>query len=147
MCRREAGLGEALHLVEHAVDVDGAALDRALVAEQLDPLDELHDAVGLVADEAGQQPVALVGGLLEELRRAADAGQRVLDLVRQHRAERRDRARGAAMGELPVHLVGDGALLEHQHDDVAVLAEGVAKTSTMRSAAEPRRCRRRRGTR
>ena len=72
---------------------------------------------------ARQQPVVLVRRLLEELRRAADAGERVLDLVRQHRAERRDRARGAAMGELAVHLVGDGALLEHQHHRVAVVAE------------------------
>jgi hypothetical protein len=106
------------------VDVDGPALDGALVAEQFDPLDQLHDPVGLVADQAGQHPVALVGGLLEELRGAADARQRVLDLVGEHGAERRHRAGGAAMGELAVHLVGDGALLEHQHDGVAGIAEG-----------------------
>ena len=116
----------------------GAALDRALVAEQLDPLDETHDPVGFVADQAGQHPVALVGGLLEELRRAADARQRVLDLVRQHGAERRDRARGAAVGELTVHLVGDGALLEGQHDDVAVLAERRREDVDDALAAEPR---------
>ena len=40
-------------MVEHPVHVDGAALDRALVAEQLDPLDETHDPVGFVADQAG----------------------------------------------------------------------------------------------
>ena len=45
-------------------------------------------------------------------------GQRILDLVREHRGERGHRARGAAMGELAVHLVGHGALLQHD-DDVA----------------------------
>ena len=54
--------------------------------------------------------------LLEQLRGAADAGERVLDLVRQHGGERDHRARRAAMGELAVHLVGDGALLQHDHD-------------------------------
>ena len=60
-----------------------------------------------------------VGGLLEQLRRASDARKRILDFVRKHRGQRDDRARGAAMGELPVHLVGDRALLQH-HDDMAV---------------------------
>ena len=61
--------------------------------------------------------------LLEQLRGAADAGQRVLDLVRQHGGERDHRARGAAMGELAVHLVGDGALLQHHHDVVRPLGQ------------------------
>ena len=118
MWRREAGLRELLHVVEHDVDVDRLALDRPLVGEHLHAVDQLHDAVGLVADQPRQRAVVVVGGLLEQLRGAADAGQRVLDLVRQHRGERDDRARRAAMGELAVHLVGDGALLQH-HDDMA----------------------------
>ena len=61
--------------------------------------------------------------LLEQLRRAADAGQRILDLVRQHGGERDHRARGAAMGELAVHLVGDGALLQHHHDVVRLFRQ------------------------
>src|SRR6266478_2707755 len=48
-------------------------------------------------------------------RRAANSRQRVLDLVRQHGGERDHRPRGAAMGQLPVHLIGHGALLEHHH--------------------------------
>jgi hypothetical protein len=46
----------------------------------------------------------------------------VLDLVRQHGAERGEGPRRAAMGELPVHLLGQRAFLEHHHDR-AVFAE------------------------
>jgi hypothetical protein len=46
-----------------------------------------------------------VGGRgFEQLRRAADAGERVLDLMGEHRAERRHRPRRAAVGELSVHF-------------------------------------------
>ena len=70
-----------------------------------------HDAVGLVADQLGQLALAVGHRLLEQLRRAADAGQRVLDLVRQHRRQRGDRAGGAAVGQLAVDLVGDRLLV------------------------------------
>jgi hypothetical protein len=49
-------------------------------------LDEVLDPVGLVLDELAELAVALVRALLEKLRGAADAGQRVLHLMRQHRA-------------------------------------------------------------
>ena len=59
-------------MVEHPVnDSYRAALDRALVAEQLDPLDETHDAVCLVADQAGQHPFVFVALSFEELRSAS----------------------------------------------------------------------------
>ena len=61
--------------------------------------------------------VLVADRLLQQLRGAADARERVLDLVRQHGGERRHRARGAAVRQLAVDLVGDGALLQH-HDDV-----------------------------
>ena len=83
------------------------------------------------------------GVLLEQLRRAADAGERVLHLVRQHRGHRRHRARGVAMGELAVDLVGDRALLQRHHDAVAVLGERRRLDGHDR-AAEPRRVERRR---
>ena len=100
------------------MNVDRPARHRTVVAEHLHAVDQRDDAVGLVADQPGQH--AVLGGrrLLQQLRRAADAGQRILDLMRQHRGQRDHRARGAAMRELAVHLVGDGALLQH-HDDMA----------------------------
>ena len=93
----------------------GFALDRPLVGEHFHAVDELHDAVGLVADQPRQGAIVVGGRLFEQLRRAADAGERILDLVREHGRQRDDRAGGPAMGELAVHLVGDRALL--QHDD------------------------------
>ena len=113
---REARLGEPPHVIEHHVDVDGLALDRAFVAEHLHAVDQLDDAIGLVADQPRQRAIVVVDGLLEQLRRAADARQRILDLVGEHGGERDHRARRAAMGQLAIHLVGDGALLQHDDD-------------------------------
>ncbi len=105
------------------MDVDRLALDRPLVAEDFHAVDELHDAIGLVADQPRQRAVVVVDRLLEKLRRAADAGQRIFDLVRQHGGKRDHRTRRAAMGELAIHLVGDGALLQHHHDMVRLLGQ------------------------
>ena len=76
------------------------------------------DPVGLVADQPDQR--ALLGGhaRLEQLRRAADAGQRVLDLVGERGAEAGDRARAAAMGQLMIEAVRDRAGMQH-HQAVA----------------------------
>ena len=97
---REAGLRRFAHPLEHLVDVDCAALDRPMVGKRLHAIDQRHDAVGLVANQLGQFAAGRIGILLEELRRAADAGKRVLDLVRQHRGHRRYRSRRAAMGQI-----------------------------------------------
>jgi hypothetical protein len=100
------------------MNVDGAARHRPVVAEDFHAIDQGDDAVGLVADQPRQHAVFRGRRLFQQLRRAADAGERILDLMREHRGECDHRTRGAAMGQLPVHLVGDGALLQH-HDDVA----------------------------
>ena len=117
----EPGLGQPLHVIEHHVDVDRLALDRPLVGEHFHPVDQFHDAVGLVADEARERAIVIAGRLLEQLGGAANAGQWVLDLVREHRRQRADRTRRAAMRELAVHLVGDGPLQQHHHHVVAAL--------------------------
>ena len=104
------------HVIEHAVHIDGSAVDGALVAEQLHPLHEVHDAVGLLTDEPRQHAVVLIEGLLEELGRPTDARQGVLDLVRQHRGETGHRARRAAADQLAIDLVRHGPLLEQQCD-------------------------------
>ena len=123
MWRRKARLREPFDVLEHGVDVDRLALDRPLVGEHLHAVDQLHDPVGLVADQSRQGAIVVAGRLFEQLGGAADAGQRILDLVREHRGERADRARGAAMGELAIHLVGDRALLQHDHDVVGTLRQ------------------------
>ena len=63
----------------------GSVAERALVAEHLHAVDEIADAVGLRADELRQRPVVVLEAGLQQLGGAADARQRVLDLVRQHR--------------------------------------------------------------
>ena len=104
------------HPLQDGVDVDRLALGRPLVGKDLHAVDEADDAVGLVADEAGQRPVVLVGIRLEELRRAADAGERVLDLVREHGGKAGHGARRAAMRELAVDLLRHRARQQHDRD-------------------------------
>jgi hypothetical protein len=111
-------LRQPLHVVEHDVNVDRLALDRPLVGEHLHAVDELYDAVGLVADKARKSAVVVLDRLFEKLCGAANARQRVLDLVGEHRRKRNHRARRSAMRELAIHLFSDGALLEHHHDVV-----------------------------
>ena len=79
-----------------------------------------------------------VGVLLQQLRRAADAGERVLDLMRQHRRHRGDRARGVAVRQLAIDLVGDRALVQRQHQQVRALA-GQRALDRHRTRAEARR--------
>ena len=105
-------------MLEHLVDVDRAALDRAVVGELLHAVDEAADAVGLVADQPDQRALLVADAGLEQLRGAADAGERVLDLVGERRAEPGDRARAAAMGELMVEAVRDRAGVQ-DHEAVA----------------------------
>ena len=98
------------------MDVDRLALERTLVAEDLHAVDQLADAVRLGADELGQRAVAVGALAFEQLRRAPDAGKRVLDLMGEHGGKSGHGARGAAMGELTLDHLRHAALLEHdQH--------------------------------
>src|SRR6516165_5488531 len=63
-----------------------------MVGERLHPVDEGDDSIGLVADQLRQLAPGRISVLLEQLGRAADSGQRVLDLMREHRGHRRDRS-------------------------------------------------------
>ena len=121
------------------MNVDRAARHRTVVAEHFHAVDQRDDAVRLVADQPRQHAVFRGGCLLEQLRRAADAGQRVLDFMRQHRRQRDHRTRRAAMGQLPVHLVGDGALLQHHHDMAGPFRERRDMQIDLAIAADPRR--------
>ena len=98
-------------------------LNGPLVAEHLHAVDEVADAVRFVGDELRQRPVLFRGADFEELRGAPDARKRVLDFVGEHRRHGRHRARGAAMGELPLDHGGHAALLDHEEDMIAVLGE------------------------
>ena len=87
--RAKPDCADLAHALEHLVDVDRVALDRPVVGERLHAIDQRDDAVGFVADQLGQLAPGRVGILLQQLRRAANAGKRVLDLMRQHRRHRR----------------------------------------------------------
>ncbi len=99
------------------MDVDRVAVDRPLVGKYLHAIDQRDDAVGLVGDQPRQRAVLVGSRQFEQLRSAANAGERVLDLMREHRGKAGDRARRAAMRHLPVDLVGHRPFLEHHHDE------------------------------
>ena len=117
----------------------GPARHRPVVAEHFHAIDQRDDAVRLVADQPRQHAVFRRRRLLQQLRRAADAGQRILDFMRQHRGQRDHRTRGASMGQLPVHLVGDGALLQHHDDMAGPLGQRRDVQIDLAIAADPRR--------
>ena len=116
----EAVLGDLAHMLQHRMDVDGLTLQGPLVGKHLHAVDQGHDAVGLVADEAGQHPVGLGGVFLQQLRGSADARERILDLVGQHCRHCRHRAGGVAVGELVVDLAGQRALMQQDHRGVGL---------------------------
>ena len=76
---------------------------------------------------------------VEKLRRAPDAGQGILDLMRQHAGERGDTARRAAMGQLTVELLGDGALLEQKRHMVRPVDQRRDENVRQPVAADPGR--------
>ena len=102
--------------------LSGLPLRRPEIAELLDPVDQLADPRRLGLDQPGQLAVGVAEAHLEELRRAGDAGERVADLVRQHRRHAGHRARRRAVAEAPVHLLGH-ALRVHQDQDLAAAVE------------------------
>ena len=112
----KAGLRHRLHMVEDRMDVDRRAIHRTFVGEDFHPVHQRDDPVGFVTDEAGQSPVVIRHGAFEKLGRAADTGQRILDLVRQHRGQTGHGTGGGAVRQLPVDLVGHGAFLEDDDD-------------------------------
>jgi hypothetical protein len=123
----KAGLAQTLHVVEHEMDVDGLRAERALVTEHLHAVDQVADAIRLDADELRQRPVVVLQAGLEQLGGAADARERVLDLVREHGGHAGHGAGGRAMRQLALDHVRHGALLQHQDDQAGMVGEGAAE--------------------
>ncbi len=80
------------------------ARDRRVPSQFLDPVDQAADAFGFVNDQLGQGDVLGLHAGLEELGGAADAGQGVLDLVRQHPSEAADGAQALGVQGTPRHI-------------------------------------------
>ena len=115
----------------------GAELHRA-VGEHVHPVDQVADAVGLVLDELAEFAVAVVDArLFQQLRGAADARQRVLDLMRQHLRHRRGATGGAEEIELAVHHLRGGAIVQRQHHPARHLRQRPAMRGDA-AAVQPR---------
>ncbi len=84
---------QTMHVIEHIVNVDRLALEIG-AAERGHAINELGNAVRLLADQLRQLPVGVARLRFEELRRAANAGERILDFVGENsRPSRRRSAR------------------------------------------------------
>ncbi len=101
------------------------------VAEGFHAVDERGDAVALLADELREPALAFRHAVFEQLRRAADTGERVLD-PRQHRRHPVHRAHGAAVMELTVESLGEAALV--QCDQHGALGIGDGRCGDVRDA-------------
>ncbi len=134
----EAVLGDAADVVQHLVDVDRAALDRPAVGERLHAVDQRHDAIGLLADQAGQFALGVRHGLLKQLGGAADARQGVFDLVCQHGGKSAHRTGGAAMRHLAVDVACD-RLLDQRHRDQTIAVDDRRQTERTEPIADSRR--------
>ena len=131
-----SGLRHLTDPLEDFVDVDRFALDRSMVGKRLHPVDEGDDSVGLVADQLCQLAPGRIGVLLEQLGCAADSGQRILDLMCEHRGHRRDRSSSIPMDQLAVDLFRHRTLMQRKNKFVRRLA-GQRPLDRHRAAAEP----------
>ena len=55
----DAVLCQPLHVLEHDVNVDRLTLDRPLVGKDLHAINELHDAIGLVANQSRERSIVV----------------------------------------------------------------------------------------
>ena len=104
------------------MDVDHFAVDRPVIGERLHAIDERDDAVGFVADQLGQLTPGRIGILLQQLRRAANSGKRVLDLMSEHCRHPGNRTRGIPVGQVAVHHLRHRALVQGEHEHVRTFA-------------------------
>jgi hypothetical protein len=113
--------GQGAHPVQHLVDVERLQERQGVVGEGLHALDEAAHAVGLVDDQLGERGVLALGAGLQELCSAADAGQRVLDLVRPHPAQAHDGAQPA--GDLGAGAFGAQPALHRKRQHHRAVAQ------------------------
>ena len=94
----------------------------AVAAEGFHSIDQSPDAVGLLDDELGERRMSsALTPRLQKLGRAADAGERILDLVRQHLAEAHHRVQAGGIG---VAVDAEGRRAHAQGHEQAVVDEG-----------------------
>ena len=121
---RETRLGKPAHMVEHAMNIDRHAIERALIGEHLHPVDERHDPIHLFADEAGEAAPGLIQTRLKKLGCTAHAGERILHLMGEHRGQGSHGPRGTPTVERLVQPPGDRSLLEGDGHPVRPLRQG-----------------------
>ena len=85
------------------------------VAERFHAVDQAANAVGFGHDQLRHFALVRRQRFFQQLRRAANAGQRILDFMRQHRRHAVHRAHRAPRHQLPVHALRQAAFLQGHH--------------------------------
>ena len=80
----KAHLGRAARAIQQVVQVDRLALGRAQVAELFNLIQQFHDPAAFGHDQIGQFQIRRIQPHRQQLGRAGDPRQRVLDFVGQH---------------------------------------------------------------
>ena len=63
----KAAFGDLAHMIQHAMDIDRSAIERALIGEHLHAVDESDNAIDFLADETGKVAASLVQTRLQKL--------------------------------------------------------------------------------
>ena len=104
------------------MDVQWGQRRQGVIGEGLHAVDETADAVGLVDDKLGERGVVGLGAGFQQLRGAADPGERVLDLMGQHAPEADDGTQTA--GRLGVATLDAQPGLHGQGQQHRAVAQG-----------------------
>ena len=98
------------------MDVDRGQGRQRVVGERFHPVHQPAHTVGLFDDQLRQRHVLCLGTAFEQLCRAADACQRVLDFMRQHapQSHQRPQARDFLSAPLTAHTVPDAEVQQHR---------------------------------
>ena len=119
------GLGYRQHPLQYFVNIHRATIvEFGIAGKGLHPVDKRDDPVGLLDDQPGQLRIIPGYRLFKQLRRAANARQRVLDLMGQQGRHGRDGACGIAVGQGAVDFAGDRLLLDRKHDQTRPISHG-----------------------
>ncbi len=109
---------------EQIVNVDRPPVGGAQIAELFDLFQKIDDPAGFLQDHVGQLPILLAKRHRQQLGRAGDAGQRVLDLVGQHVGQPDRRAGSRLWAQCTAKATLDLARMQqHQHGPGTIVAQ------------------------
>ena len=94
------------------MNVDGRTRQRHRIAKRFHAIDQISNAICLVANQLDQFPVASGSALLQELSGSSNPCERILDFMRHYGAHAAHRACSPTVEQLAVNTLGQGSFLQ-----------------------------------